>query len=237
MRRAGVKIGVIVFPGSNGDHDAEVALSETLGATVDLIWHRETRLSGYDALVLPGGFAHGDYLRTGAIARFSPVMAAVETFARDGGPVLGICNGFQVLCEAGLLPGALLRNDSLRFTCRWVWVRVEQPSTPWTAGLAPGAVLRLPVAHGEGRYFAPPDTLAVLEAAGQVVLRYCDASGAVDDASNPNGSLNAIAGVCNEARNVVGMMPHPERGADPLLGGADGRLILASLQAAVAAAR
>ena len=232
-----MKIGVIVFPGSNGDHDAQVALSATLGATVDLIWHTTPRLSGYDALVLPGGFAHGDYLRTGAIARFSPVMAAVEEFARAGGPVLGICNGFQVLCEAGLLPGALLRNASLRFACRWVHVKVEATDTPWTAGLARGTVLRLPIAHGQGRYFAEPETLAGLEADGQVVLRYCDAAGQVGAADDPNGSVNAIAGVCNAARNVVGMMPHPERGADPLLGGADGRLILASLGAAVAAGR
>jgi phosphoribosylformylglycinamidine synthase len=226
---AGVKIGVIVFPGSNGDHDAQAALADTLGATVDLIWHRTERLSGYDALVLPGGFAHGDYLRTGAIARFSPVMAAVERFAAEGGPVLGICNGFQVLCEAGLLPGALLRNASLRFTCQWVHVAVERTDTPWTAGLTPGVVLRLPIAHGEGRYFADPATLAALEANGQVVMRYCDPAGRAGGAGNPNGSVNDIAGVCNAAGNVVGMMPHPERGADPVLGGADGRLVLASL--------
>ena len=224
-----MRIGVVVFPGSNGDHDAQVALGETLDATVDLVWHRATNLSGYDALVLPGGFAHGDYLRTGAIARFSPVMAAVEQFARQGGPVLGICNGFQVLCEAGLLPGALLRNASLRFICRWVHVVVERTHTPWTAALTPGTVLRLPIAHGEGRYFADPETLAELEARGQVVLRYCDAQGRVGEASNPNGSVNHIAGVCNSARNVVGLMPHPERGADPILGGDDGRHLLASL--------
>lgn len=232
-----MKVGVIVFPGSNGDHDAQVALGEVLGASVDLVWHTTPRLTGYDALVLPGGFAHGDYLRTGAIARFSPVMEAVAEFARAGGPVLGICNGFQVLCEAGLLPGALLRNASLRFTCRWVHVRVETTDTPWTAGLDPGRVLRLPIAHGEGRYFAEPERLAALVEAGQVVLRYCDADGRVAAAADPNGSVDGIAGVCNPARNVVGMMPHPERGADPLLGGADGRLILASLRAAVAAAR
>jgi phosphoribosylformylglycinamidine synthase len=232
-----VKVGVIVFPGSNGDHDAKVALEETLDATVDLIWHRTTELQGYDALVLPGGFAHGDYLRTGAIARFSPVMAAVERFAAGGGPVLGICNGFQILCEAGLLPGALLRNASLRFTCRWVHVAVERADTPWTAGLAPGAVLRLPIAHGEGRYFAEPATLSALAANGQVVLRYCDPAGIVHEAANPNGSIDNIAGVCNAAGNVVGMMPHPERGADPTLGGADGRLVLAALRPAVLAAR
>jgi phosphoribosylformylglycinamidine synthase len=230
-----MRIGVIVFPGSNGDHDAQVALGATLDATVDLIWHRTASLTGYDALVLPGGFAHGDYLRTGAIARFSPVMAAVERFAADGGPVLGICNGFQILCEAGLLPGALLRNASLRFVCRWVHVAVERADTPWTAGLRPGTVLRLPVAHGEGRYVADPATLAALEANGQVVLRYCDAAGRIGGAGNPNGSLDDIAGVCNAARNVVGMMPHPERGADPLLGGDDGRVILASVRLALAA--
>jgi phosphoribosylformylglycinamidine synthase len=232
-----MRIGVIVFPGSNGDHDAQVALGEALDATVDLIWHRTATLAGYDALVLPGGFAHGDYLRTGAIARFSPVMAAVERFAAEGGPVLGICNGFQILCEAGLLPGALLRNASLRFTCRWVHVVVEQVNTPWTAGLDAGVVLRLPVAHGEGRYVADPATLASLEANGQVVLRYCDAAGRTGGAGNPNGSLNDIAGVCNAARNVVGMMPHPERGADPLLGGDDGRAILASVRLAMASVR
>ena len=233
-----MRIGVIVFPGSNGDHDAQVALSESLGATVDLIWHTTRELPAYDALVLPGGFAHGDYLRTGAIARFSPVMSEVERFARDGGPVLGICNGFQILCEAGLLPGALLRNNSLRFTCRWVDTRVERTDTPWTAGLTPGQTLRLPIAHGEGRYFAAPEVMAELEARGQVVLRYCDSQGEVGETCNPNGSLNGIAGVCNEARNVVGMMPHPERGADPALGGDDGRLVLRSLlRAGVAAAR
>jgi phosphoribosylformylglycinamidine synthase len=232
-----MRIGVIVFPGSNGDHDAQVALRETLGAEVDLVWHRATTVDGYDALVLPGGFAHGDYLRTGAIARFSPVMAAVEGFARAGGPVLGLCNGFQILCEAGLLPGALLRNGSLRFACRWVYTRVERTATPWTAALSPGAVLRLPVAHGEGRYFAEPATLAELVANEQVVLRYCTERGEREETANPNGSIDDIAGICNAAGNVVGMMPHPERAADPLLGGADGRLILASLGVALAAAR
>jgi phosphoribosylformylglycinamidine synthase len=226
-----MKIGVIVFPGSNGDHDAQVALEQTLGATVDLIWHRETTLIGYDALVLPGGFAHGDYLRTGAIARFSPVMAAVERFASDGGPVLGICNGFQILCEAGLLPGALVRNASLRFICRSVDVVVERDDTPWTAGLLPGTVLRLPIAHGEGSFYADPATLDALESDGQVVLRYCAPTGLATATANPNGSVNGIAGICNEAGNVVGMMPHPERNADPLLGRADGRRVLASLGA------
>ncbi|MCC6625858.1 MAG: phosphoribosylformylglycinamidine synthase subunit PurQ [Chloroflexi bacterium] len=231
-----MKIGVIVFPGSNGDHDAQHALQATLGATVDLIWHTETAVAGYDALVLPGGFAHGDYLRTGAIARFSPVMAAVDDFVRAGRPVLGICNGFQVLCEAGLLPGALVRNDSLRFVCRRVDVVVERSDTPWTAAIAPGRVLRLPIAHGEGCYFADPATVAALEAENRIILRYCDPSGAVTAAANPNGSLHNIAGICNAARNVVGMMPHPERDADVLLGNGDGRLVLASLVAAVVAA-
>lgn len=225
----GMKIGVIVFPGSNGDRDAQVALEQTLGGTVDLIWHRQTSLAGYEAIVLPGGFAHGDYLRTGAIARFSPIMAAVEQMAHAGGPVLGICNGFQILCEAGLLPGVLLRNTSLRFSCRWVHTRVERTDTPWTAGLTAGCILRLPIAHGAGCYFADPTTLAALEASGQVLLRYCDAAGQRTAGSNPNGSLHDIAGVSNRAGNVVGMMPHPERGAEALLGGADGRLILAAL--------
>lgn len=231
-----MNFGVIVFPGSNGDHDALHAIGEVLGQPVRAIWHRETSLDGIDCVVVPGGFAYGDYLRAGAIARFSPIMAAVERFAREGGPVLGICNGFQVLTEAKLLPGSLLRNANLEFRSEWINVRVEQTDTPFTAGLEAGDVLRLPVAHGEGRYFASPEELARIEAEGQVIFRYCDVRGEQTEAANFNGALNNIAGVCNDRRNVVGLMPHPERGAESVLGGDDGRRILESVLA-VAGAR
>ena len=228
-----MNFGVIVFPGSNGDHDALHAIGEVLGQPVRAIWHRETDLGDVDCVVLPGGFAYGDYLRAGAIARFSPVMAEVERFARSGGPVLGICNGFQVLTEAGLLPGALLRNANLEFRCQWLHVRTERTDTPFTSGLREGQVLRLLVAHGEGRYFAAPDELARLGANGQVIFRYCDANGELTAEANHNGSTNAIAGVCNERRNVVGLMPHPERSAEAILGGDDGRLLFESVLAAM----
>ncbi len=223
-----MNFGVIVFPGSNGDHDALHAIGEVLGQPVRAIWHRETSLDGIECVIVPGGFAYGDYLRAGAIARFSPIMGAVERFAREGGLVLGICNGFQVLTEAQLLPGSLLRNAELEFRSQWVHVRTERIDTPFTSGLAVGDVLRLPIAHGEGSYFAAPEELARIEANGQVVFRYCDPTGAVTPATNFNGSLNDIAGVCNEQRNVVGLMPHPERGAEAILGGDDGRRILES---------
>lgn len=229
-----MNFGVVTFPGSNGDHDCLHAIGELLGQPVRSIWHRETALDGIDCVVLPGGFSYGDYLRAGAIARFSPIVAAVERFARAGGPVLGICNGFQILTEAGLLPGVLLRNANLEFRCQWTHVRVERTDTPFTGALKVGQVLRLPVAHGEGRYFAPPDELARLETTGQVVFRYCDAEGKVSEATNHNGSVDAIAGVCNERGNVVGLMPHPERGAEALLGGADGRLLFESALTALA---
>ena len=228
-----MNFGVIVFPGSNGDHDALHAIGEVLDQPVRAIWHRETELGDVDCVVLPGGFAYGDYLRAGAIARFSPIMAAVERFARAGGPVLGICNGFQVLTEAGLLPGALLRNANLEFRCQWLHVRTERTDTPFTSGLREGQVLRLLVAHGEGRYFAAPDKLARLEANGQVIFRYCDANGELTAEANHNGSTHAIAGVCNERRNVVGLMPHPERSAEAILGGGDGRLLFESVLAAM----
>ena len=228
-----MNFGVIVFPGSNGDHDALHAIGEVMGQPVRAIWHRETDLGDVDCVVVPGGFAFGDYLRAGAIARFSPVTAAVERFARAGGPVLGICNGFQVLAEAGLLPGTLMRNANLEFRSQWIHVRAERTDTPFTNALEPGQVLRLPIAHGEGRYFVTPDELARLEANGQVIFRYCDPRGELTDAANPNGSVAAIAGVCNERRNVVGLMPHPERGAEALLGGDDGRLIFESVLAAI----
>jgi phosphoribosylformylglycinamidine synthase I len=218
-----VRFGVVVFPGSNCEHDTVHALSNVLGQPADLIWHEETSVSSYDCLILPGGFAHGDHLRAGAIARFSPVMSAVERFAADGGLVWGICNGFQVLVEAGLLPGAMLQNAGLRFVCRWINVRVESASTPFTSGLTPGSVLRMPIAHHEGSYFVDPSSLAAMEREGQVVLRYCDAAGRVTPESNPNGAVGNVAGVCNEAGNVFGLMPHPERCAEPILGGVDGR--------------
>ena len=218
-----MKFAIVEFPGSNCDHDAYHAVRHVLGQQAELVWHKDSDLRGADAVVLPGGFSYGDYLRTGAIARFSPVMGKVREFADAGGPVIGICNGFQVLLEAGLLEGALLRNRGLKFLCRHVHVRVEETDTPFSCGAAAGQVLRLPIAHGEGSYHAGPETVDALEANRQVVFRYCDAEGTATDAANPNGSLRRIAGVCNRRRNVVGLMPHPERLADPQLGGTDGR--------------
>ena len=215
-----MRFGVVVFPASNCDHDTWYALSHNLGQQADFIWHESSTLGDVDAVVLPGGFAYGDYLRCGAIAKFSPVMAAVRRFADRGGLVLGICNGFQILTEAGMLPGALLRNRDLKFVCRTVTLRVENTDTPFTAGASPGQILRIPVAHGEGCYFADPNTLDALERENRVILRYLD---------NPNGSLRDIAGICNESRNVFGMMPHPERACDALMGSTDGRVILESM--------
>jgi phosphoribosylformylglycinamidine synthase len=215
-----MRIGVVVFPGSNCDHDAWYAFSHNLGQQADFIWHDSTSLGNVDAVVLPGGFAYGDYLRCGAIAKFSPVMSAVRRFAADGGLVLGICNGFQILVESGLLPGVLLRNRALKFVCREVTVRVETVNSPFTSAARKGQKLRMPVAHGEGCYFADARTLDMLEAEDRVALRYLD---------NPNGSLRDIAGVLSERRNVIGMMPHPERAADALLGSTDGRVILESV--------
>jgi phosphoribosylformylglycinamidine synthase len=229
-----VKFAVVVFPGSNCDHDTYHVATDVLGQDAECIWHKETSLKGADVVVLPGGFAHGDYLRTGAIARFSPIMPAVIDFARRGGPVLGICNGFQVLLEAGLLPGAMLRNRDLKFHCEQVYVTVERTDTPFTARASKGRVLRMPVAHGEGNYFAPPDLVRALEDAGRVVFRYCGARGQVDDAANPNGSIHNIAGICNERRNVVGLMPHPERACETALGSADGLLLFESVVSALA---
>jgi phosphoribosylformylglycinamidine synthase len=229
-----MNFGVIVFPGSNCDHDCIHVMSGLLGQKAVPVWHKETSLTGLDAIILPGGFSYGDYLRTGAIARFSPVMGAVKTFASEGGMVLGICNGFQILLEAGLLPGAMLRNRDLKFHCEYVRVRVEQNDTPFTLKAAKGQVLRLPIAHGEGNYFADPEVVRGLEAAGRVVFRYCDEQGQVTDAGNPNGSVNNIAGICNEARTVVGLMPHPERACEPVLGSADGLLLFESVVSALA---
>jgi phosphoribosylformylglycinamidine synthase subunit PurQ / glutaminase len=224
-----MKIAVIQFPGSNCDQDCLRALTDGLGVSAEYLWHKETSVLGFDAIVLPGGFSYGDYLRCGAIARFSPIMRAIVRAANDGKPVIGICNGFQILCEAGLLPGALIRNQSLHFVCQPVWLRVETDETPVTAQLDKGRLLRMPVAHGEGSYFAEASTLEALEAKRQVVFRYVDESGEGTRESNPNGSMLNIAGICNEARNVVGMMPHPDRAWDRKLGSEDGKLLFASL--------
>ena len=228
-----MRFAVVVFPGSNCDHDAYHAARHVLGQEAAFVWHKDTSLGGADVVVLPGGFAHGDYLRTGAVARFSPVMQAVRTFADAGGPVIGICNGFQVLLEAGMLPGAMLRNRSLKFQCEHVFVRVEQTDTPFTIACRPGQVLRIPIAHGEGNYYAEPEVVERLEKNRQVVFRYTTASGEVTPAANPNGSLNNIAGLCNEGRNVVGLMPHPERACELAIGSADGLAILESVVKAV----
>jgi phosphoribosylformylglycinamidine synthase len=223
-----MKFSVVVFPGSNSDYDAFYAASHVLGEDAELVWHKDTELKGADAVILPGGFAHGDYLRTGAIARFSPIMNAVRSFAERGGPVLGICNGFQVLLEAGLLPGAMVRNDRIKFVSQMVPVRVEHSDTPFTVACSPKQVLQLPIAHGEGNYYAPPDVLDQLEANRQVIFRYTNASGEAGVEWNPNGSLNCIAGICNRQRNVVGLMPHPERASEAALGSADGGAVLRS---------
>jgi phosphoribosylformylglycinamidine synthase I len=224
-----MKVGVVVFPGSNCDHDAYHAVKHVCGQEARFVWHKDADLSGLDAIILPGGFSYGDYLRTGAIARFSPVMGAVKEFAAQGGPVLGICNGFQILQEAGLLPGAMLRNRTVKFLSQPVHVRVERDDTIATAGVPVGTVLTMPIAHGEGNFFMPDSELDRLEAAGQVVFRYVDAAGRLDDAANVNGSARAIAGVCNSSRNVVGLMPHPERASEGELGSADGRRIFEAL--------
>ena len=229
-----MRIGVITFPGSNGDADCIRTIEQTPGCTPVPIWHKSGDLGGADALVLPGGFAHGDYLRAGAIARFSPVMREVERFASGGGPVLGICNGFQVLTEAHLLPGALLRNQYILFHCAWTYVRVRSRTSPWLAECPEGAVLKLAVAHGQGNYYADDGTLERLYARGQVALEYCDERGDTTEESNHNGSIRNIAGVANGAGNVLGMMPHPERSADALLGSEDGRLIFRSVVSSLA---
>ena len=229
---SGPRIAVAVFPGTWSERDfAHVA--GLLGWESRLVWHTETKLDGADAVVLPGGFAHGDHLRTGAIARFSPIMAAVEAFAAEGGPVIGSCNGFQILCEAGMLPGALARNDHLEFRCDWQWLRVESPgsATAWLGGLSDGEVIRLPISHGEGRYLADDATLDRLERKQRVVLRYADASGTVSGDANPNGSMRGIAGIVNERGNVLGLMPHPERACEEEVGGTDGLKLLRSLDA------
>jgi phosphoribosylformylglycinamidine synthase len=230
-----MKFGVVVFPGSNCDHDAYHVISKHVGQPVDFVWHKETDLSSYDALLIPGGFSYGDYLRAGALARFSPVMSAVKDFAAAGKFVFGICNGFQILCESGLLPGALIRNADLHFVCRHVNVKVENQSTPYTTEVPEGTVLSLPVAHADGNYVCDDATFNALEENGQIVFRYCDQDGEVTPGSNPNGARSNIAGICNLNRNVLGMMPHPERACEELLGSNDGRDIFRSLTKAITA--
>ncbi len=234
-----VRFAVLVFPGSNCDHDAYHAAKHVMGQDARFVWHKEESVGEADVVIVPGGFSYGDYLRSGAIARFSPVMKDVIRFAKEGGLVLGVCNGFQVLCEAGLLPGALMRNASLRFGCKDVYLRVENAGTPFTNAAEEGHTLMIPVAHGEGNYHADAETLDRLEANGQIVFRYTTKEGEVTDAANPNGSARNIAGIVNEAGNVLGMMPHPERCVEGLLGSADGAVVFRSLiehvQAGVAA--
>jgi phosphoribosylformylglycinamidine synthase len=224
-----MNFAVLQFPASNCDQDAVHVLRNVLGHSARLLWHKETSLGAVDAVVIPGGFSYGDYLRTGAIARFSPVMQALQTFAANGGPVLGICNGFQILCEAGLLPGVLIRNRSLQFRCEHIYIKTVTTDSPFACRIPAGKVLRVPIAHGEGCYFADDETIARLKAKNQVLWQYTDAGGALTENANPNGSLENIAGICNERRNVAGLMPHPERASEPLLDSADGRLIFESL--------
>jgi phosphoribosylformylglycinamidine synthase I len=228
-----MNIGVVVFPGSNCDHDCEHVFKDVLGQHVTMVWHKETSLAGLDAVILPGGFSYGDYLRTGAIARFSPVMQAVKQFAADGRLVLGICNGFQILLEAGLLPGAMLRNKSLHFICRETHVRVENAATPFTNVYRSGQVLKIPIAHADGNYYTDPVTLAGLQANAQIVFRYCTADGTVTPDTCPNGSLDNIAGIRNAEGNILGMMPHPERSAESVLGNEDGRAMFQSMIASL----
>lgn len=228
------KVGVVVFPGSNCDEDCRYVLGDVLGFDARFIWHKETQLGELDALVLPGGFSYGDYLRTGAIARFSPLMKAVVEFAKSGAPVIGICNGFQVLLECGLLPGAMLRNRSLRFECSASYLKVESTDTPFTRDYRKGQIVQIPIAHGEGSYYNDAQGIQRLEDNGQVIVRYCDADGQVTDASNPNGSVANIAGICNEKRNVFGLMPHPERASEACLGSTDGIQMFQSIKELVA---
>jgi phosphoribosylformylglycinamidine synthase subunit PurQ / glutaminase len=229
-----MKFGVIVFPGSNCDHDAYWAIAEVARQPVTFLWHDSPDLQGCDAIIVPGGFAYGDYLRTGAIAKFSPVMESVRKFAADGGLVLGICNGFQILCEAGLLPGALMRNAGLKYVCKPIHIRVENTNTPFTQQLTKGDVLEIPIGHMEGNYFCDETTLTELKGQDRIIFRYTTPGGAVTAEANPNGSLDNIAGICNAGRNVVGMMPHPERAAAPELGMTDGAKIFHSLVGAMA---
>jgi phosphoribosylformylglycinamidine synthase len=224
-----MKFGVVIFPGSNCDHDCYYAIESVIGKPVEFVWHQDTSVKGFDAIILPGGFSYGDYLRTGALAKFSPVMKAIADFARKGGLVYGICNGFQILTEAGLLPGALLRNVTMKYICRFVYLRTETTNTPYTNLLKQGELLHIPIGHGDGNYFADEGTLKQIEDNDQVVFRYADVAGRITTEANPNGSLNNIAGIVNEKRNVLGMMPHPDRSSESILGSADGKRIWESM--------
>lgn len=224
-----MKFGIIVFPGSNCDHDCYHVVKHVFGESARFVWHEETTLSGFDCVILPGGFSYGDYLRTGAIAHHSPVMQEVKKFAATGGLVLGICNGFQILLEAGLLPGAMLRNRGLKFVCQYVYLRLESNDTPFTCRGSQGSVLKIPVAHNEGNYYASPETLQELREEKRIIFRYCARDGSATPEANPNGSLDDIAGICNAERTVLGMMPHPERCAEGVLSSSDGRLIFESI--------
>jgi phosphoribosylformylglycinamidine synthase I len=239
MQESQMKFGIVVFPGTWSERDSQYAVQDVLGQPARLIWHKETDIADCDAIVLPGGFSYGDYLRCGAIARFSPIMESVREFAGRGGPVIGICNGFQVLCEAGLLPGALVRNEHLEFRCEWVNLRVERTDTVFTNTASKGQLLHVPISHGEGNWQADAETVKRVENNGQVLLRYADANGNVSRATNPNGSTNGIAGIINERGNVLGLMPHPEKACEELIGGADGNVLFESMirSAAVAASR
>jgi len=228
-----VKFGIVIFPGTWSDRDCYYALSDVLRQKVGYIWHKETDLSGYDCVILPGGFSYGDYLRPGAIARFSPIMASIEHFASQGKPVIGICNGFQVLCEAGLLPGALLRSEHLEYRCQWVYLNVENSSSSFASQCQEGQVLKIPISHYDGRYYADDATLAELESDKCVVFRYSTPTGGITDEANPNGSLHNIAGIINKRGNVLGMMPHPERACESILGSSDGNLIWESIIASI----
>jgi phosphoribosylformylglycinamidine synthase subunit PurQ / glutaminase len=232
-----MKFGIVILPGSNCDHDAMHVTKTVLGADAEFLWHKDTDLKGADCVIIPGGFAYGDYLRAGALAKFAPIMEPIKRHAAEGGLVFGICNGFQVLTEVGLLPGALMRNEHLRFVSRDVFLRVEETDTPFTSELEAGQVLRSPIAHGEGSYFADDATLDELERNRQVIFRYCDDKARVTRESNPNGSSRNIAGICNASRNVLGMMPHPERCSEPLLGNADGLAIFKSLASSLVSLR
>ena len=229
-----MKFGIVLLPGSNCDHDALHVAKDVLGHDAELLWHKETDLKGADCVIIPGGFAYGDYLRAGALAKFAPIMEPIRRHAAAGGLVFGICNGFQVLTEVGLLPGALMRNEHLRFVARDIHLRTEETDTPFTSELASGQVLRVPIAHGEGNYFADDETLDALERNRQVIFRYCDAEGRVTREANPNGSARGIAGICNAGRNVLGMMPHPERCSEDLLGNRDGLAMFRSIANAFA---
>ncbi len=228
-----MKFGIVIFPGTWSDRDCHYALRDTLGQKVDYIWHTETDISNYDCIVLPGGFSYGDYLRPGAIARFSPIMASVEHFASEGKLVIGICNGFQILCESGLLPGVLRQNEHLQYRCQWTYLRTENSSSPFTSRCQAWQVLQIPISHYEGSYYADEATLAELEANHRIAFRYSTPTGEINDAANPNGALHNIAGILNKNGNVLGMMPHPERACEPLLGSSDGNLIWESIIASI----